>query len=237
MGLPGWIQAISTVVLAVITYLYLRRTSQIAGATLAQARAANRTAELVEKQIVSADLDTYMPVLNEVSAALGRVRASKMTVPEWRTKDVRATPKLELMSAGFTEALALARKGRPSLLAALQGAASSMQNAEKMHDSWFRLRLMESSGNGLTETEKAFKDFHYDSCIRLIEMAESILDAIYGELRSVTDAWNEQVRRIDFQGVAPDSNLPSPPSPKEAGDGTDAASEGFATASRSSQEP
>jgi len=216
MDLLGWIQAASTITLAVLTYFYLRRTSEIARATLAQAKAANHTADLVEKQLVSADLDTYMPVLNEVSAALERLRTAKIIVPEWRTMDARVTPKLELMSAGFTEALALARKGRPSLLAALQGAASSMQNAEKMHDNWFRLRLMEVTGNKLTETERAFKEFHYDSCIRLIEMAESILDAIHGELRLVTDSWNEQVRRIDVQAVALNANLPSPPSPKKA---------------------
>lgn len=218
MSFLGWIQAISTIALAVMTYFYLRRTSEIARATLAQAKAANHTADLVEKQLVSADLDTYMPVLNEVSAALVRLRAAKTTVPEWRTKDVRVTPRLELMSEGFTDALALARKGRPSLLAALQGAASSMQNAEKMHDHWFRLSLMEATGNKLTETEKAFKTFHYDSCLKLIEMTESILDAIHGELTTITDSWNERVRRIDVQGAALEVNLPSPPSVKEAPD-------------------
>ncbi len=190
----SWIQGATTVILTVLTGVYVHLTRTVAKMATMQAEAATAASQAVRQQHSSDLLAIYSPVLSAVSSALGNVRASRLVdLPV----DVPVTP------PDLQAAVQLSAQLDPALAASMKGALLMLNQTDQQ-------RANLRSYQATVPPDSPVLNYLRESANNYLQSAEAVLAAIYSELSPEVDRLMEvaERKRVTLSSL----KLPTPPS-------------------------
>src|SRR3954451_4817375 len=185
----SWIQGITTLVLAVLTGIYVKLTARVADAAVRQAEAGSRQAEaatqatrLVKQQIDVATLEAFVPIQSAVATALAQVRACKvipMIVP------------LKLEPPNFANAVEASERLGASMAGVMRAAQMLLSQAQT-HKNDLAIAAEKS------EPSHIQVKFNLGFLETRLDALEEILQALYDEITPTVEALRTSPGRTDI---------------------------------------
>ena len=185
----NWIQALTTMVLAVLTGIYVALTRQISAAAVRQADASLKQAEaaaestlIARQQFDTVLLDAYIPVQAGIAAALGNVRACKITP---------ANVPVKLLPPNFERAASAAERIGASMSSVMRTAEILLTQAQTSKDD-----LVATAGK--LQPEHVQIQYQTGMLKLTLNSVEHMLQATYDEITGTVQRLRESTGRLDI---------------------------------------